>query len=293
MTTTSLAQSSSDRAITTRRLRFDFRRETVPRYFVDDNIVGSHLVALASATFPRGEDFFVQSVRNYRDRITDPTLKRQVAGFIGQESVHGREHEEFNELLWSYGYPTLIVDKLVEWGLGLRAKLPGNKAKLAMTAALEHYTATFAAALLSDDHARRYMPADEVRQFWAWHALEESEHKAVAFDVYRAVGGSHRLRVFVMNVTTAGVLTGLVIGTLLSMLGDRGARRSPRRVWRDLREVRRSPFVGADVWSALRDYNRPDFHPDDHDHTDLLERWREDLFGDDGSLTDRVPVRAA
>ena len=243
MTTTSLAQSSSDRAITTRRLRFDFRRETVPRYFVDDNIVGSHLVALASATFPRGEDFFVQSVRNYRDRITDPTLKRQVAGFIGQESVHGREHEEFNELLWSYGYPTLIVDKLVEWGLGLRAKLPGNKAKLAMTAALEHYTATFAAALLSDDHARRYMPADEVRQFWAWHALEESEHKAVAFDVYRAVGGSHRLRVFVMNVTTAGVLTGLVIGTLLSMLGDRGlaaaragcgatcARSGARRSW--------------------------------------------------------------
>ena len=293
MSTPDTAQSSSDRVITTRRLRFDFRRDTVPRYFVDDNIVGSHLVALASATFPRGEDFFVHSVRNYRDRITDPVLKKQVGGFIGQESVHGREHEEFNELLWKYGYPTLIVDKMTEVGLGFRAKLPGNKAKLAMTAALEHYTATFAASLLADDHAERYMPADEVRQFWAWHAMEESEHKAVAFDVYRAVGGSERMRVIVMNAVTVGVLAGLVVGTTLSVLFDKRAWRSPRRVWRDLRRTLDSPFVGPEVWAALRDYNRPDFRPDDHDHAELLDRWRTELFGDAGTLTDRIPVRAA
>lgn len=293
MTVETSSQSSSDRAITTRRLRFRFDRDSVPHYFVSDNIVASHAVALSSATFPKGEEFFVQSVRNYRDRITDPVLKRQVAGFIGQESVHGREHEEFNEFLARYGYPTLIVHKLTEWGLGLRAKLPGNRAKLAMTAALEHYTATFAAQLLRDDNAERYMPADEVRQFWAWHALEESEHKAVAFDVYKAVGGSHRMRVTIMNLVTFGVLTGLLIGTLLSMMGDRRFWTSPRRVLRDLREAKESPFWGSEIWEQLRDYNRPDFHPDDHDHSELLERWRTELFGDEGKLTDRLGVRAA
>ena len=80
-------------AIQTRRVAFDHPRGSLRRHYVDGDLVMSHLVALLSATFPPGEDFFVRSVRHYRDRVTDPDLAARVRGFIGQEVVHGREHD--------------------------------------------------------------------------------------------------------------------------------------------------------------------------------------------------------
>ena len=100
--------------------------------------------------FPDGEDFFVRSVRHYRDQITDPDLKRQVAGFIGQEAVHGREHRVFNDRLDQLGYPTKPFEKLTKKGLALRERVAPPAANLAATAALEHFTATLAELVLSE-----------------------------------------------------------------------------------------------------------------------------------------------
>jgi len=92
--------SNPDRKVQTRRLSLDESFQDVPRHFAaDDDLIGSHLAATLSAVFPDGEDFFVRSVRHFRDEVTDPALKRQVAGFIGQEAVHGREHRAFNDRL--------------------------------------------------------------------------------------------------------------------------------------------------------------------------------------------------
>jgi uncharacterized protein len=79
------------RHIPTRRVRFRFLPEELPKHFANEDLVMSHVVAVLSSLFPEGEDFFVRSVRHYRDRVTDPELRQQVAGFIGQESIHGRE----------------------------------------------------------------------------------------------------------------------------------------------------------------------------------------------------------
>jgi uncharacterized protein len=51
-----------------------------------------------------------------------------------------------------------------------------------------------------------------------------------------------------------------------------------------LAATRHSPWLTSDVWRRLRDYNRGDFHPDDHDSTMLLAEWRDVLFGGDGTL---------
>src|SRR3546814_9972414 len=83
----------------------------------------SHIAAMLSSVFPEGEDFFVRSVRAYRDRIDDPELSKQVKGFIGQEAIHGREHRDFNEQLAALGYPTLGVDRLVKRFLALLHKV--------------------------------------------------------------------------------------------------------------------------------------------------------------------------
>ena len=84
-------------------------------------------------------------------------------------------------------------------------------ANLAATAALEHFTATLAELLLTDAETRGLFGHDEVRNVFLWHALEESEHKAVAFDVYKLVGGSERMRVWTMNGFRYGFVAGLAL----------------------------------------------------------------------------------
>ena len=277
------------RAIQTRRPAFQYPVEDLPRHFAaGEDIVSSHIIAVLSALFPDGEDFFVRSVRRVRDRIEDPELKKQVAGFIGQEAVHGREHREVNERLAELGYPTKGVERFVDRSLRFRERIAPATSNLAATAALEHYTATLAETLLSDPAARETIAHDEVRSLFLWHALEESEHKAVAFDVYKAVGGSERMRTITMNLMHVGFLSTVLVSTVISILKDPVARRSPRRLWRSVRDVRHSPFFSREVVDRLRDYNRTGFHPDDNDTAALVEKWREELFGDAGSLTEHL-----
>ncbi len=178
------------RTVKTRRIAFEYPPDSMPKHFVDGDLVMSHAIAVLSATFPNGEDFFVRSVRAFRDEITDPELKEQVGGFIGQEAIHGREHRTLNERLAELGYPTRTIDKAVDISLKLRERILPKKSNLALTAALEHYTATLAEVLMTDERARAMLTVPEVRSLLMWHALEESEHKAVAFDVF----GSSRSR---------------------------------------------------------------------------------------------------
>jgi predicted metal-dependent hydrolase len=280
-------QATTARTVRTRRIAFDYPPDKLPRHYVDDDLVMSHVVSVLSSLFPEGEDFFVRTVRNYRDQIVDPELKKQVGGFIGQEAIHGREHRGFNTRLQRLGYPTGAIDRGTGIGLRFAEKVLPKHVQLAITAALEHYTATLAEVLLTDPRARAMLDADEVRAMLLWHALEESEHKAVAFDVYQAVSGSYLVRVGVMQAVTAGFI-GAVIGlTTLSMLNDRSAR-NPRRLIRSLRKLRHSPWLNGRVLRHLLAYDRRGFHPDDLDTTALVEEWRATLFGSSGVLSDRL-----
>ncbi|HZN12634.1 MAG TPA: metal-dependent hydrolase [Acidimicrobiales bacterium] len=285
--------SNPDRKVPTRRISFEESLQEVPRHFAaDGDLVLSHVAAGLSAVFPDGEDFFVRSVRNYRDQITDPELKRQVNGFIGQEAMHGREHRAFNNRLAELGYPTKQVERFTRFGLKLRERVAPKKANLAVTAALEHFTATLAELVLSSQETRDLFGHDEVRNLFVWHALEECEHKAVAFDVYKAVGGSERLRVWTMNFLRYGFLAGMTIQVAISLVFDR-ASYNPVRLWKSLRNAFRSPVMNRDLWLQLKDYNRPDFHPDDSDTNELVDYWRAELFGDQGSLNDKLANSAA
>ena len=280
------------RTVPTRRISFD-EFDRIPRYFAQsENVILCHLTAMMSSMFPDGEDFFVRSVRHYRSQITDPELKRQVTGFIGQESVHGREHRAFNERLAELGYPTHRMERLTKCSLTLRERVVPPIANLALTAALEHFTATLAELVLADEASRAEFGHTAVRDLFLWHALEESEHKAVAFDVYRAVGGSERTRIWTMQFLRFGFVAWTSIAVTLSLLGDPATYRrgNLRRCWA---EFKRSPLVQRDVWLTLRDYCRRDFHPDDHDNRELLEHWREVLFGDEGTLVGKLATPAA
>ena len=256
----------------------------MPRHFAaDGDLITSHFIAALSALFPEGENFFIRSVKHYRDRITDPVLKEQVSGFIGQEVVHGREHGAFNNHLATLGYPALRVDALVRKGMQFRSRRVAPIANLASTAALEHFTATLAELVMTSEQTRDAMGHEAVRDLFLWHSLEESEHKAVAFDVYRAVGGGERLRIMTMKLVRYSFVIGMVVQVLVSLARDRSTyqRGVLRASWR---RFRRQPIVSRAVWEQLKEYERPGFHPEDRPTKELIDTWRELLFGPDGQM---------
>jgi|FLYM01.1.fsa_nt_gi uncharacterized protein len=276
--------SDFDRSVQTRRISVD-HEGPLSRHFVEGDILQSHILAVLSATFPKGEQFFVDSVRNFRDQITDEELRRQVAGFIGQETMHGREHDRFNEVLGELGYPTRFVDSTTGAAMGLFQRLLPDSVQLAITAAAEHFTSVLAEQILEDDSFAHQDLPEHVKDLFRWHALEECEHKAVAYDVYDQCVGSEAIRLATMHALT-GLLGAVALGSLLgSVITDRAAR-NPLRFVGSLLNLRNSPFARRKIALRLLEYNRPGFHPDDRDTEELVARWREALFGDDGELNE-------
>ncbi len=281
------------RDVPVRRIALEEAFASVPKHFAQDgDLVSSHFLAALSSVFPEGENFFVRSVKHYRDQITDPVLKEQVSGFIGQEVTHGREHRAFNEHLAQFGYPTLKVDRFTKRGLEFRSRKMPAIANLATTAALEHFTATLAELVMRDETTREAMGHEAVRDLFLWHALEESEHKAVAFDVYRAVGGTERMRILTMKFVRWTFVLGTAIQMVLSLLRDRATYR-PGALRRSWQHFRRQPIVSRVIWEQLKEYERKGFHPDDRPTDDLITEWREQLFGDEGQMLYATPARKA
>ncbi|MEQ8800333.1 MAG: metal-dependent hydrolase [Salinisphaeraceae bacterium] len=152
---------------------------------------GAHLTQFMntlSLFFPAGERMFIDAVRDYRDQIPDPDLKKAATAFIGQEAMHSREHIEYNKLMDDAGLPAEKLDAFV-WSLLDWIKDNTPKAvPLTATVALEHFTALMGSAIL-DDESVMDGSQDDYRRMWLWHALEEVEHKAVAYDVYEKTIG--------------------------------------------------------------------------------------------------------
>lgn len=260
-------------AITVRRPVFDDWAD-MPRYWYGGQPFATHFLDALSSTFPPGEAFFVRSVLRYRDAIEDPELRRAIQAFAGQEGQHSHQHGRHLELLLAQGYTGLatrnrLVDRIMQWSLR-RAPL----FSLSGTAALEHLTAILARRLLGQPE-RFLAPMDpRMAPLWQWHAVEEAEHKAVAFDVLARVSDSHALRAFQLAQNTVGLFLEILDRTVYMLWKDGLLLR--RRVWADgLRFLfGRHGFLrglGPDYWP----WYRRDFHPNDVDDGPLLSVWRQ------------------
>jgi len=144
-----------------------------------------------SVTFPAGESFFMDSVRHFEEtlRNTHPLLWKDVVLFFKQESLHSAQHEKWNRRIEAeFGHPMMKLERCIDDVMQFQKRFLSPLNQLACTAAFEHFTATFGQILLESTDGLRQMGAPQ-RRLWMWHALEEIEHKAVAFDVYQAVSG--------------------------------------------------------------------------------------------------------
>jgi predicted metal-dependent hydrolase len=169
-----------DLAITPRDRRFG-RNMDQRRWWANGDPYATALYNALSVTFPVGEAFFVESVRAHRDGAP-PKLAQEIAAFTRQEVMHTREHVAFNRRVVDAGYDVSRLEKAVDERLAFtRSKHP--IVSLAATMALEHFTAILAHQLLADP--RHLDGADpQAADLWRWHALEEIEHKGVAYDTW-------------------------------------------------------------------------------------------------------------
>ncbi|MGE5186316.1 MAG: metal-dependent hydrolase [Acidobacteriota bacterium] len=251
----------------------------VPRDWCGKDPYRTTFLDALSLLFPQGERFFVESVKQHRDVVESPTLRADVAGFMGQEAMHGKEHRAFNELLVSHGLTAApAIDARLREFLKLVRRILPPKSQLAVTCALEHFTAMLAEGLLSDEAMREEIHPS-VRRLWLWHALEESEHKAVAFDVYVAADGGYARRIGIMMVTTVifFIAQALVHARLMAQ------REILWKPWTWLRGIGRMwiyPGYFTRLVPAYLAYYRPGFHPNDRDTRELLATWERRLFGE-------------
>lgn len=298
MTATATIESSQSKAplgamanIPPRRMDFDFSADESGRYYYGNDPFLSTFLTTLSSLFPEGESFFVESIRAYRDQITDPLLKAQVAGFIGQEAMHSKEHAAFNDVATRMGYPVDKLDRDVGKLLKFGQKYLPKNIQLAITVSLEHYTAIIAEMLLRDPDVQR-MFSPEMRKLWLWHALEENEHKVVAYDVYEKLEGSYIVRAGTMIPVTA-IFFAVTFAFHARMLAADGQLGKFRQNWQAMKYLwngRKGVF--SRLLPQYLDFFRPDFHPRQHDTDALLDEWRVKLLGEDGLLKKEMQKQA-
>lgn len=268
-----------------RRMDFDF--SNAPRYCYDNDPFLSSFWNTFSSLLPEGESFFVEAVRHYRGQITDPLLKAQVSGFIGQEAMHSKEHDAFNQMIRDMGLPIDKLDRDVGKLLKFAQKYTPKSFQLAATVCLEHYTAIIAEQLLRDSKHRDLITDPGAFKMWVWHAVEENEHKTVAYDVYEKTVGSYALRAGTMVPTTIILFAVLAIFQARMLAAD-GQLFKLRQNARGMNYLWGRKGLFPRLLPQFLDFFRRDFHPSQHDTDALLDEWREKLFGEAGLLKDQV-----
>jgi len=279
MNTSVTTHTPADVEIKPRRMNFPFSN-IKDRFFFAGNSLLSVFFGALSSTFPPGEAEFIASVRQYRDRITDPLLKEQIRGFIGQEGHHSHQHKLINEALRDLGIDAIKLEKHLERDLQrfTKRKYATPKFRLAMTVGMEHMTAIMAEFVLKNPQV--LAPLEEsVKDLLYWHAVEELEHKAVPFDVYMQMEGGRKylrrvlkLATFMFNVRIALYMVALLWW----------ARKFPS--WSDIKGFRRFMYgdkgLLTNIRQPYRDFFKEDFHPWDHDNRDLIDKWQNELRKD-------------
>jgi predicted metal-dependent hydrolase len=267
------ARSPSTRTIPVRNLRFDVKDADRPRFWHAAGPAVSVYFDNLSVFFPVGERFFIQSVKAFKDKAPEGTpLADAVRAFYAQEAYHGREHRAYNARLEALGYPIARMEKRVERLLAVVTRVAPPRFQLAATVALEHFTAFMGQQLLQNP-ALLEGSDPELAALWRWHAVEENEHKAVAFDLFVAAGGTWAERAAAM-VLAALIFWFKVVEQQVRMMKAAGLAADPG-AWRELyRYLYVSPGNMRRMPGAVLDFLRPSFHPDDVDTQPLIDAWR-------------------
>jgi predicted metal-dependent hydrolase len=281
--------SSTTQKITVRRIQFG-HENTFERHWFRGNPFMTHFMNSLHSVFPAGERYFIRSVKWFDKQIQDPDLKERVKAFIGQEVQHGMQHEKFLKTLDEMGldgtgfedwyaknaYANDETPSHESVWFGLLEKVVGKEKQqrigLAITAALEHYTASIAETVLKHRDISAGMPQD-MQQMFLWHAAEEIEHKSVAFDVFKDVaGGAYHERMIGFVFGSAYLLYYIGLGWGHYLLADKEMNKVslPQAIGESIPTYFK---LVAETAKSVLPYVLPDFHPDDSDNDQLAKEF--------------------
>ena len=240
-----------------RKANFVFE-DTIPKHWLSGSPTGTHFFNAFTLFAVVIESYMVRVLREALPLVSDKEIARQVRGLMGQEATHARAHERFLFNLRQQGYSidrflrisNFIFEELLE-------KL-GTKVNVSAIAGFEHLTALVAEIVFSQDMLKGAEPT--MGELFAWHAAEELEHKAVAFDLLKAMSGSYVLRA-TGAMFGASIVLGLLGGCTIMLLSQDGELLR-KRTWREAADLLFGRYqIGTRGFRMFAEYFRPRFHP--------------------------------
>ncbi|WP_275903402.1 metal-dependent hydrolase [Acinetobacter beijerinckii] len=253
--------------------RMDYEFQDMPKYWCNNEPTFTHYFTGLSTLFPEGESYFVRSVRALRAQVkNNEQLDRDIGAFIGQEAMHSKEHHAFHQSAQQYSLDPESLEKMT--GIVLKAieRTFPKKWNLLVTVGLEHYTAVLVVEMMKD--VNELMTDETIRNLWLWHSVEETEHKAVAYDMYQYLYGKG-LSAYIPRI--AIFTFSLAMITVLSTLYQLVLLKRDRQLF-NLNSWRKFMHHGREKYKVFipkfLDYYRFDFHPNDTDETDIVAQTK-------------------
>lgn len=277
------------KSIPIRHLNIGFEGKKVDVSFYMNNQFATLFFATLSVFLTYGEDLVIETARHHRDLLKDPVLKQRVTSLIGQEAIHSKLHNEFNDAIIDQAYPVRLYRFLGEQFFKHIFLKFSQPLKLSLMAGVEHFTAVLAEYMMEHEQNFYFTEDAKTRALWMWHMLEESEHKDVAYDVFQTLNGNYALRAtgfFLAYGTILGLIP--LTATCVPLL------RKPQEMltskfWKDAHRGVKLIFSPTDgvfgsTQGRIFDYLRPDFHPNDHDASAYFAYYEKKLLSEGGAL---------
>lgn len=249
--------------------RMDYNFENTPKYWCANDPAMTHYFTGLSTLFPEGESYFVRSVRALREHAKlNEALDREISAFIGQEAMHSKEHHAFHISAQQHGLNPESLEKATGIVLKGLEKIFSKKWNLLVTVGLEHYTAVLVVSMM--ETVNEYMTDKTIRDLWLWHSVEETEHKAVAFDLYEYLYGNGlnaylpRVTIFTLSLI---LITGLsTIYQIVLMKRDK--QLSNLKTWQNFFNFAAKQY--KTFIPKFFEYYRYDFHPNQTNEKNLV-----------------------
>lgn len=249
--------------------RMDYNFENSPKYWCANDPAMTHYFTGLSTLFPEGESYFVRSVRVLREHAKlNEALDKEISAFIGQEAMHSKEHHAFHISAQQHGLNPESLEKVTGIVLKGLEKVFSKKWNLLVTVGLEHYTAVLVVSMM--ETVNEYMTDKTIRDLWLWHSVEETEHKAVAFDLYEYLYGNGlnaylpRVTIFTLSLI---LITGLsTIYQIVLMKRDK--QLSNLKTWQNFFNFAAKQY--KTFIPKFFEYYRYDFHPNQTNEKNLV-----------------------
>lgn len=249
--------------------RMDYNFENTPKYWCANDPAMTHYFTGLSTLFPEGESYFVRLVRALREHAKlNEAIDREISAFIGQEAMHSKEHHAFHISAQQHGLNPESLEKVTGIVLKGLEKIFSKKWNLLVTVGLEHYTAVLVVSMM--ETVNEYMTDKTIRDLWLWHSVEETEHKAVAFDLYEYLYGNG-LNAYFPRVTIFTL--SLILITRLStiyqiVLMKRDKQLSNLKTWQNFFNFAAKQY--KTFIPKFFEYYRYDFHPNQTNEKNLV-----------------------